>query len=57
MDMKEQTQLSTVENDEIEIDLREVFHVLWRKLWALILFFVVGACVAAVSGHFHHLRL
>ena len=49
MDMKEQTQLSTVENDEIEIDLREVFHVLWRKLWALILFFVVGACVAGAA--------
>lgn len=48
MDMKEQAQLS-VENDEIEIDLREVFHVLWRKLWALLLFLVVGACVAGAA--------
>lgn len=48
MEKIEQAQLG-VENDEIEIDLREVFHVLWRKLWALILFLVVGACVAGAA--------
>lgn len=45
----DQAQLSVENNDEIEIDLREVFHVLWRKLWALILFLVVGACIAGAA--------
>lgn len=45
MEKTDLAQLS-VEHDEDVIDLREVFHVLWRKLWALILFLVVGACIA-----------
>ena len=48
MEKIDQAQL-TADNDEIEIDLREVFHVLWRKLWALVLFLVVGACVAGAA--------
>ena len=46
----DQAQLSVEKNDnEDVIDLREVFHVLWRKLWALILFLVVGACIAGAA--------
>lgn len=32
-------------DDEIEIDLLEIFHVLWRKAWLIILCFIVGAVV------------
>ena len=49
MENLDRAQLSVENNDEIEIDLREVFHVLWRKLWALILFLVVGACIAGAA--------
>lgn len=49
MDNLDRAQLSVENNDEIEIDLREVFHVLWHKLWALILFLVVGACIAGAA--------
>lgn len=49
MENLDRAQLSVENNDEIEIDLREVFHVLWHKLWALILFLVVGACIAGAA--------
>jgi len=43
--MNEQYQKNTAENDVIEIDLREVFSVLWHRLWVLILAFLIGAGV------------
>lgn len=50
MENLDRAQLSVEKNDnEDVIDLREVFHVLWRKLWALILFLVVGACIAGAA--------
>ena len=38
--------------EEQEIDLLEVFHVLWRKVWALILALVVGVAVTGVGTYF-----
>ena len=38
--------------EEQEIDLLEVFHVLWRKAWALILALVVGASAAGAGTYF-----
>lgn len=32
--------------DDAEIDLLEIAHVLWQKIWAIILCFVVGAVLA-----------
>ena len=39
--MKEQ-----IKDDEIEIDLLELFHVLLKNAWALILCMILGASVA-----------
>lgn len=38
--------------EEQEIDLLEVFHVLWRRAWALILALVVGAAVTGAGTYF-----
>ena len=38
--------------EEQEIDLLEVFHVLWRKAWILILALVVGISVSGVGTYF-----
>lgn len=35
-----------LKNDEVEIDLLEILHVLMRKAWAIILCFVLGAGLA-----------
>ena len=38
--------------DEVEIDLLEVVRVLWRKVWLLILMFVVGAGIVGAGTKF-----
>ena len=38
--------------EEQEIDLLEVFHVLWRKVWVLILALVVGISATGVGTYF-----
>lgn len=35
-------------DDEIEIDLLEIFHALWRKAWLIILCLIAGAVIAGV---------
>lgn len=35
-----------MKNDEIEIDLVEIFHILIRKIWAIISCIIVGAVIA-----------
>ena len=32
-----------IKDDEIEIDLSEIFHILLKKIWAIIFCFVIGA--------------
>ena len=39
-------QLGTQREDEVEIDLGEIFHLMLSKLWLLILCFIVGATLA-----------
>ena len=41
--MNELKQLEAQRDDEIEIDLGEIFHLLLNKLWVIILCFIVGA--------------
>lgn len=36
-------------DDEIEIDLLEIFHALWRKAWLIILSLIVGAVLAGAA--------
>lgn len=35
--------------DEIEIDLWEIFHLLWRKAWLIILCLVIGVVIAGAA--------
>lgn len=44
--MDELKRLKAQRDDEIEIDLGEIFHLLLSKLWILILCFIVGGVVA-----------
>ena len=44
--MNELKQLETQRDDEIEIDLGEIFHLLLNKLWVIILCFIVGGVIA-----------
>lgn len=44
--MDELKQLEAQREDEMEIDLGEIFHLLLNKLWVLILCFIVGAVIA-----------
>ena len=44
--MDELKQLEAQRDDEIEIDLGEIFHLLLNKLWVLALCFVLGAVIA-----------
>lgn len=44
--MDELKQRDTMREDEIEIDLMELLHLLMQKLWILILCFVLGAGIA-----------
>ena len=44
--MEELKQLGTQREDEVEIDLGEIFHLMLSKLWLLILCFIVGATLA-----------
>ncbi len=44
--MNELKQLEMQKDDEIEIDLGEIFHLLLNKLWIIILCFIVGATLA-----------
>lgn len=39
-------------DDEIEIDLLEIFHALWRKAWLIILCLVAGAVIAGAATKF-----
>ena len=41
--MEEQKKLAAPVDDEIEIDLGEIFHLLIQKLWIILLCFVIGA--------------
>ena len=44
--------ISSSSSDEVEIDLVEVFYLLWSKLFFIILFFVLGAVVAFAATFF-----
>jgi len=44
--MNELKQLEAQRDDEIEIDLGEIFHLLLNKLWVIILCFIVGGVIA-----------
>lgn len=44
--MDELKQIESMKDDEIEIDLGELFHFLLQKLWILVLCFMVGAALA-----------
>ena len=44
--MEELKQLGTQREDEVEIDLGEIFHLMLSKLWLLLLCFIVGATLA-----------
>lgn len=33
------------ENEEVEIDLLEIAHLLWRKAWAILLCLIIGAAL------------
>lgn len=44
--MDELKQLEAVKDDEIEIDLGEIFHLLFQKLWIIILCFIIGGGLA-----------
>lgn len=44
--MDELKQIERVKEDEIEIDLGELFHFLLQRLWILVLCFIVGAVLA-----------
>ncbi|MFR3391516.1 MAG: Wzz/FepE/Etk N-terminal domain-containing protein [[Clostridium] scindens] len=33
------------ENEEMEIDLLEIAHLLWRKAWAILLCLIIGAAL------------
>ena len=48
----ETTELQLQPMEEQEIDLLEVFHVLWRKVWILLLSTVAGALVAGLVTFF-----
>lgn len=39
-------------DDEIEIDLLEIFHALWRKAWLIILCLIGGAVIAGAATKF-----
>ena len=41
--MSELKRLEAQRDDEIEIDLGEIFHLLLNKLWVIVLCFIVGA--------------
>lgn len=43
--MNELKQLEAQRDDEIEIDLGEIFHLLLNKLWVIILCFIVGGVI------------
>lgn len=40
-------------SDELQIDLAELFHVLLKKAWMIILCFVVGAVVMEATRRFY----
>ncbi len=42
-------ELNQVRNDEVEIDLKELFSVLWKKAWLILL---VGIALAAGAGYY-----
>ena len=44
--MDELRQIEVKNDDEIEIDLGELFHLLLQKIWIIILCFIVGAALA-----------
>ncbi len=44
--MSELKRLEMQKDDEIEIDLGEIFHLLMNKLWIIILCFIIGATLA-----------
>ena len=52
MDKQEVQQFELQQYDEQEIDLLEVFHVLWGRAWALILALLVGAMVTGLVTFF-----
>ena len=41
--MSELKQLEMQKDDEMEIDLGEIFHLLMNKLWIIVLCFIIGA--------------
>ena len=44
--------MNMARTDEVEIDLLEVARVLWRKVWMLILAFVIGAGIVGAGTKF-----
>ena len=48
--MNELKQLETQRDDEMEIDLGEIFHLLLNKLWVIILCFIVGGATLGFGG-------
>ena len=44
--MSELKQLEMQKDDEMEIDLGEIFHLLMNKLWIIVLCFIIGATLA-----------
>ena len=44
--MDEIKQIEAKHDDEIEIDLGELFHLLLQKMWIIILCLIVGAALA-----------
>ena len=48
----EKQELQQIQMEDEEIDLLEVFYVLWRKAWVLVLALVLGATGAGLITHF-----
>ena len=44
--------VTTQNNEEIEIDLRRIFEIIWNKLWLIVVVGIVGAAAAFAVTHF-----
>ena len=43
--------MNNYQNDEVEIDLRELFFVWFEKIWSVLICTFIGMIVAAVVGY------
>ncbi|MBE6992485.1 MAG: polysaccharide biosynthesis tyrosine autokinase [Ruminococcaceae bacterium] len=44
--------VTTQNNEELEIDLRRIFEIIWNKLWLIVVVGIVGAAAAFAVTHF-----